>query len=341
MQNKARRNNRQGLNKAKRDIVQEHQQPSSRFGTLIDLTVEDSVNCENLSVTSVYSRDYQAARKKALRKEIIRKIEESSLASNLEFEEFKNQSFGADSFKNSQTFILSQQNQACPKDRDFDLKGVVIEQSDSLLPSEAVPILFYDTTDLPNTLVSGFEQFSQHDFKPQSKIHYIHDMDGMSKPTLASHFTTTMKATKSQGGKNQCASERLKKQVLDKACELINSASTLPIEYADKEFKKLYRAHKDQMAKSVTFDISQRIGDSEYLEMDEQESASMNVGGGSPNPFGGLSSVNLSFNSSFVNPEDLEMYLSSAQRVAQQNQRGESRSRGGVLNPEEEFEYEE
>lgn len=93
--------------------------------------------------------------------------------------------------------------------------------------------------------------------------------------------------------------------------------------------------------KDITFDISHPIGDADYREIDEQESASLNVAGGSPNPFGGFSSVSNGSNSYFINPEDSEMYLSTLQRHSQQSQREEVRSRGSVLNPEEEFEYEE
>lgn len=116
---------------------------------------------------------------------------------------------------------------------------------------------------------------------------------------------------------------------------MINDSNTLPVQYNDRQFKKIYRSNKEQIAKSVIFDITHPLVSPDEAAVIEQAEGSIHVTTGSPNPFLSVSSI--SFNPSINNPEDIEMYLINSSIENQIDDGVLERGSRDVENPEDEF----
>ena len=128
-------------------------------------------------------------------------------------------------------------------------------------------------------------------------------------------------------------------QAVERARKLLDEETDQSMSYNDKVFKRVYRAHKDQIAKTVIFDISQPV-----IEEEDYESTIYNqvepvfTGVSNPNPFTGISSISY-INSSLENPEDMEMYI-AVQTGPIQNQTITPHVGGRVIeNPEDDYFY--
>jgi hypothetical protein len=179
-------------------------------------------------------------------------------------------------------------------------------------------------------------QLSSHNFEPACEVS---SFKSKCKPCffLANKSEARSRLIEKAYPKGSAA-ERLKKQAVENAKKFADKNIASSLSYNDKEFKRIYRANREQVSSFITFDLSLPI----YDNPDEGEFAaasniaSNNEESRSPNPFAGVSSISFS-NSSIDNPEDLEIYFSSALREMDTGSFPNSERSRGVENPEEEF----